>query len=86
MVKEAVNIESETLSRTIWTIRDMFQKDVNGDQKDLILNNDDIIVKILTYLQKWDINKASKTNVIFILRVLSAILKSSKTHEEFVDR
>lgn len=64
----------------------MFQKDVNGDQKDLILNNDDIIVKILTYLQKWDINKASKTNVIFILRVLSAILKSSKTHEEFVDR
>lgn len=54
----------------------MFQSQVNGEQKELLLNNEDIIVKILTYLQNWEANRASKANVIFILRVLSAILKA----------
>ena len=59
----------------------MFQTDIKTEQKDLLLNNEDIIVKILTYLKDWEINKASKTNVIFILRVLSAILKPADPNE-----
>jgi inositol 1,4,5-triphosphate receptor type 3 len=59
----------------------MFQKEPKGEQKDLLLNNEDIIVKILTYLQNWELNKASKANVIFILRVLSAILKPERISE-----
>lgn len=39
------------------------------------MTNEDIIVKILTYLKNWEVNKARKSNVIFILRVLSNILK-----------
>lgn len=49
-VKKAVKMESQTLSRTIWTISEMFQSDVKGDQKELLLVNEDIIVKILNYL------------------------------------
>lgn len=60
----------------------MFQSDIKGDQKELLLVNDDIIIKIVVYLQFWEQNRASKTNVIFILKVLTAILKEVSMDEE----
>lgn len=53
----------------------MFKEDNRPEAKDLLLTNEDIIVKILAYLQYWKTNTASKENVIFILNVLSTILK-----------
>ena len=58
----------------------MFKDDKKKEVKDLLLTNSDIIVKILTYLEFWKTNGASRENIIFILKVLSAILKNS-SHE-----
>ena len=48
------------------------------------MTNSDIIVKILTYLEFWKTNGASRENIIFILKVLSAILKD--TENELYER
>ena len=60
----------------------MFESNIQGEQKDLLLVNEDIIVKILNYLQNWEEKQASKANVIFMLSVLSAILKSANDEQD----
>lgn len=87
-VRETIKNESTHLSSTIWKISEMFQDDVKVDCRDLLICNSDIIVKILVYLQFWRTNGASRSNVIFILRVLSAILKDSmgEGDEELISR
>lgn len=62
----------------------MFKDDKRKEVKDLLLTNSDIIVKILTYLEFWRTNGASRENIIFILKVLSAILKD--TENELFER
>lgn len=62
----------------------MFKEDKKSEVKDLLLTNSDIITKILAYLEFWKTNGASRENVIFILKVLSAILKDTET--ELFDR
>lgn len=62
----------------------MFKEDKKSEVKDLLLTNSDIITKILAYLEFWKTNGASRENVIFILKVLSAILKDTET--ELYDR
>lgn len=62
----------------------MFKDDKRREVKDLLLTNSDIIVKILTYLEFWRTNGASRENIIFILKVLSAILKD--TENELFER
>lgn len=62
----------------------MFKDDKRKEAKDLLLTNSDIIVKILTYLEFWRTNGASRENIIFILKVLSAILKD--TENELFER
>lgn len=48
-VKELVKLESSYLSKSIWNIDTMF-KTAKSDVSDLLLINEDIIVKILGYL------------------------------------
>ncbi|CAD8076144.1 unnamed protein product [Paramecium sonneborni] len=83
-VKDLVKKESLKLSNSIWTIKNMFKDDRRQEVKDLLLTNSDIIVKILTYLEFWKTNGASRENIIFILKVLSAILKD--TENELYER
>ncbi|CAK68868.1 unnamed protein product (macronuclear) [Paramecium tetraurelia] len=83
-VKDLVKKESLKLSNSIWTIQNMFKDDRKQEVKDLLLTNSDIIVKILTYLEFWKTNGASRENIIFILKVLSAILKD--TENELYER
>ncbi|CAD8153241.1 unnamed protein product [Paramecium pentaurelia] len=83
-VKDLVKKESLKLSNSIWTIQKMFKDDKRKEAKDLLLTNSDIIVKILTYLEFWRTNGASRENIIFILKVLSAILKD--TENELFER
>lgn len=59
----------------------MFKNDKKNETKDLLLTNSDIIVKILSYLEFWRTNNASRENVVFILNVLSAILKDTEEDE-----
>jgi len=45
----------------------MFEDEVKNDKQDLLIICDDILVKILTYLQHWRSNNASRSNVVFLL-------------------
>jgi hypothetical protein len=45
----------------------MFEDEVKADKKDLLIRGEDIIVKILNYLQHWRSNNAARSNVIFLL-------------------
>jgi hypothetical protein len=60
----------------------MYEEDVKPDKKDLLIICEDLLVKILTYLQHWRSNQAAKSSVVFLLQVLCSILKDGETSEE----
>lgn len=60
----------------------MYEGEVKADKKDLMIICEDILVKILTYLQHWRSNNATRSNVVFLLSVLSSILKDAESNEE----
>lgn len=42
--------------------------------KDLIISRDDIIVKLLNYIEHWKVRNASRHTVIFIIKSIRALL------------
>jgi hypothetical protein len=45
------------------------------------LNSEDIIVKLLYFIEYWKQNRAEKRNVIFVLQILAKILNGAITGE-----
>jgi len=80
-VNKAIKKEPLTFADSLWNISDMFQTDIKGDQKDLLLTIEDIIVKLLFFIEYWKQNRAEKKNVIFVLQILTKILKQSSPEE-----
>jgi hypothetical protein len=54
MMKERMNSitrdESQILSQSIWKIRDMFNKDIKGEEADLLLQREDMLIRMLRYV------------------------------------
>lgn len=81
-VCQAVKKEPLTFSASLWNVSDMFQSDVKSDQKDLLLNTEDIIIKLLYFIEFWKQNRAQKKNVIFVLKILTKILDDAQDDPE----
>ena len=61
----------------------MFSSDItSGDQKELLLNSEDILIKLLYFIEFWKQNQARKKNVVFVVKILQRILKECLGDEE----
>ena len=76
-ILKAISSEPLTFSTSLWNVSDMFQSEVKGDQKDLLLASEDIIIKLLYFIEYWKQNRAEKKNVVFVLQILAKILKGT---------
>ena len=47
-------------------------------EMDLALINEDLLIKILNYLELWREKKVEKNMVIFLLQIISTLLKQDK--------
>ncbi|CAD8133483.1 unnamed protein product [Paramecium octaurelia] len=75
-VHEAIKEEKQIFANSVWNISQMFQSDIKSDQKDLVLNQEDVVKNLLNYIQYWQVNAADKKSVLFIFKALKQILKN----------
>jgi hypothetical protein len=62
--------EKSIITKSIMNIQAMFDIDnLKNDKKELILEPDDLIIKLLNYVEFWKQKKASKSNIIFLLQI-----------------
>ncbi|CAD8204536.1 unnamed protein product [Paramecium pentaurelia] len=80
--------ETDQLAQSIWHVSDMFTSDFWGDKekRQLILTNNDMLQKILAFLQFWKSNKASKQSAIFALKLLIQIIKIDQNRIKILDQ
>ncbi|CAD8201229.1 unnamed protein product [Paramecium pentaurelia] len=80
--------ETDQLAQSIWYVSDMFTNDFwqDKEKRELILTNDDILHKILAFLQFWKSNKASKQSAIFAIKLLIQIIKIDGNRIQILDQ
>ncbi|CAD8074919.1 unnamed protein product [Paramecium sonneborni] len=77
-IKKAVLNERIKFKEVILNVQDIFEKPketMDIRLKDLIISRDDIIVKLLSYIEHWKERKASRHTVIFIIKSIRALLE-----------
>ncbi|CAD8158586.1 unnamed protein product [Paramecium pentaurelia] len=77
-VKKAVLSERIKFKEVILNVQDIFEKPketMDIRLKDLIISRDDIIVKLLNYIEHWKVRNASRHTVIFIIKSIRALLE-----------
>lgn len=62
--------EKSVLTNSIMNIPMMFDIDnLKNEKKEIILEPDDLIIKLLNYVEFWKQKKALKNNIIFLMQI-----------------
>lgn len=86
-VHKEVKQELFSFSNSLWNVSEMFQSEVKGDQKDLLLNSEDLLFKLLNFIEFWKQNHSQQKNVIFVIKAMYKILMQCEDDgEELVER
>ena len=65
-------MEGEILSNSIMNFMDMYciTDKTNNKFLQFLINTEDILLKILSFLENWQINNCDQSVVIFLLKIL----------------
>ena len=74
--------EKKGLSNSIMNMYSVFVEPIAVDQKELLINHEDMLVKFINYLEFWKQKKAEKSDIIFLLQVFGDIIENDPKIEE----
>lgn len=70
--------EKSVLTNSIMNIPTMFDIDnLKNEKREIILEPDDLIIKLLNYVEFWKQKKALKNNIIFLLQIFGYFIKEN---------
>jgi len=73
-VVEAIDQEADIISKSIMNIENMFISEDTSQSQDLIISSEDLLIKLLTFLEFWK-QKGAKLNAsVFIIKAMYRII------------
>jgi hypothetical protein len=73
-VKESVKDEARKFIRNIFDINKIYENPDEAKDKDILITKENIILKLLSYIEFWKEKGASKNSIIFTLKALRHIV------------
>lgn len=75
-VKRCIKEEKKKFPDVIMNVQKMFEGPDDVRLKEILVNKDDIIIKLLQYMQYWKARRASKSTIIFLLKSICALISN----------
>ncbi len=88
-VLETIDNEVDVISESIMNVESMFvitDPKKQDKAKELVITNEDLLIKILTFLQQWKQHKADQKTTVFLIRALYKIIENKYKEFQEVDK
>jgi len=84
-VVEAIGKEVDIISQSIMNVENMFIAEDQSVSRDLIITSEDLLIKLLTFLEFWKQKGANLKASVFIIKSLYNIIQNKEDLTEMVE-
>ena len=84
-VVDAIGKEVDIISKSIMNVENMFIAEDQSQSRDLIIKSEDLLIKLLTFLEFWKQKGANLHASVFIIKSLYNIIQNKEDIAEMVE-